>query len=213
MANYRFYNGGDKINDRIPFDNPNNDIKVDNIVSYYHLQAPAQGYFEVPDSIATGRNRSFSNFDLTVMSKWGQLGVVRVDRDIDPAMSATPVAPDDREAKILGDRIHEEYLTKLVQDYVNRVEEAKAQGKLILPAQGYTKHALKKLGIADPALTVKNMVEKQKSGSDEDKLKISLLEAQIKQMQDQQTAFFAGIMGKLTPPPAEAPAGKAASAK
>jgi len=206
MANYRFYNGGDAINARIPFDNPNNDIKKDNIVSYFHLQAPAESFFEVPDAITSGRNRSFSNFDLTIMSKWARFGVVRIDPTIDPTMSSTPVAANDREAKILGDRIHEEYLMQLVQDYVNRVEEAKSQGMTILPAQNYLKHALKKLGIADPALTVRNAVEKSKSGSEEDKLKISLLEQQIAQMQAQQTAFFAGIMGKLTPEAAPAKA-------
>jgi hypothetical protein len=157
---YRFYNGYNAINEAIPFTKQTDDKTV-NPNGLWHLQVPAQSFFEVPGMIELDRGgASSTNFDRTIGDKFGHLGVVLIDAKKNPMSWGRPLASTDKEAKKLGDEIHAEYLNQVVQDYINNHEENKARGRTSLPAQGYVKYALNKLGIEDPARQVKNFVER-----------------------------------------------------
>ena len=157
---YRFYNGYNAINEAIPFTRQTDD-KSTNPNGLWHLQVEAQSFFEAPGMIELDRGgASSTNFDRTICDKYGHLGVVLIDAKKNPMSWGRPLAKNDKEAKVLGDSIHAEYLQDVVQKYINNVEENKAAGRTSLPAQGYVKYALNKLGIADPARNVQNFVER-----------------------------------------------------
>jgi hypothetical protein len=128
-----------------------------------------------------GRGASSTNFDRTICDKYGHLGVVLIDPKKNAMAWGRPIAKTDKEAKVLGDDINARYLRQIVQDYINQYEENKAQGRTSLPAQQYTKRALKALGIADPALQVQNFVERaaQKDEVAELKEQMAQLMAQL----------------------------------
>jgi hypothetical protein len=157
---YRFYNGYNAINEAIPYTKV--DVEKDtNPNGLWHLKVEAKSFFEVPGMIELdGKGASTTNFDRTIGDKFGALGVVLVDAKKNPMSWGRPVAKTDKEAKTLGDDIHDTYLQDVVQKYINNVEENKSQGRTSLPAQGYVKYALNKLGIADPARNVQNFVER-----------------------------------------------------
>lgn len=171
---YRFYNGYNAINEAIPFTKQTDDKTV-NPNGLWHLQVPAQSFFEVPGMIELDRGgASSTNFDRTIGDKFGHLGVVLIDAKKNPMSWGRPLAKNDKEAKTLGDEIHAEYLQDVVQKYINNVEEMKAQGRTPLPAQHYTKYALAKLGIADPARQVQNFVERASQKDEVSELKAQM---------------------------------------
>jgi hypothetical protein len=141
----------------------------------WHLKVDAQSFFEAPGMIEMdGRGASSTNFDRTIGDKFGALGVVLIDPKKNPMSWGRPLAKTDKEAKLLGDSIHDEYLQDVVQKHINNVEEAKSAGRTPLPAQHFTKYALKKLGIADPARQVQNFVEQASQTSE-----VAVLKAQM----------------------------------
>lgn len=156
---YRFYNGYNDINETVPFTKETND-KTLNPNGLWPLKAAAMSFFEAPGMIELDRGGACStNFDRTIGDKFGHLGVVLIDAKKNPLSWGRPLAANDEDAKKMGDEIHAEYMQDVVQKHINQVEEAKAVGRTPLPAQHYTKYALKKLGIADPAMQVRNFVE------------------------------------------------------
>lgn len=150
---FRFYNGGNAENLTLAY-------SIEDRNGHHNVHIPAQGFFEVPETKVVGNVKYFTNFDATVPTRKGQFGVVRVDPTAEETPLTGRIARTDAEAKQLGDRIHQEYLIGLVQDYINRVNEFRAQGLHPLPAQGYTKYALKTLNIEDPAEPVRNFVNR-----------------------------------------------------
>ena len=177
---YRFYNGYNAINEAIPYSKVDVD-KDTNPNGLWHLKVEAQSYFEAPGMIELdGRGASSTNFDRTIGDKFGSHGVVLIDPKKNPMSWGRPLAKNDKEAKILGDQIHDEYLQDVVQKYINNVEENKAQGRTSLPAQGYVKYALKKLGIEDPARQVKNFVERAAQKDEVAELKLQMAELMAK---------------------------------
>lgn len=171
---YRFYNGYNAINEAIPYSKVDVD-KDTNPNALWHLKVDAQSFFEAPGMIEMdGRGASSTNFDRTIGDKFGALGVVLIDPRKNPMSWGRPLAATDKEAKKLGDEIHATYLQDVVQKYINNVEENRAAGRTSLPAQGYVKYALNKLGIADPARQVQNFVEKAAETTDVAQLKAQM---------------------------------------
>lgn len=173
---YRFYNGYNAINEAIPY--TKSDVEKDtNPNGLWVLKVDAQSFFEAPGMIELdGRGASSTNFDRTICDKYGALGVVLIDPKKNPLSWGRPLAKNDKEAKVLGDQIHDDYLQDVVQKYINSVEEAKTAGRTPLPAQHYTKYALNKLGIADPARGVHNYIERQAETTDVAQLKAQMAE-------------------------------------
>lgn len=166
----RFYNGGNADDLTLPY-------TVEGRNAFYFVRIKGKDFFEVPETIRVNGKSHFTNFDITIPTRKGAIGVVRVDKDTEETASSGRVARSDHEARKLGDKIHEEYLIGLVQDYINRVEQFKLQGMNPLPAQGYVKYALKTLNVADPAEPVRNFV--QRASEDE---RIKALESKIEEL-------------------------------
>ncbi len=126
---YRFYNGGNADDLTLPY-------SVDGRNAHYFIRIQEKSFFEVPESIRVNNKQHFTFFDITVPTRKGQFGVIRVDRDAEETALTGRIARTDKEAIALGNQIHEDYLITLVQEYINRVEQFKAQGFTPLPAQG-----------------------------------------------------------------------------
>lgn len=169
---FRFYNGGNADDLTLSY----SVIDGDKTRTGRHVvRLNSKDFFEVPESIPVKGRQHFTNFDITVPTRKGQFGVIRVSPDAEQTSDTGHIARTDEEAKKLGDEKHEEYLIKLVQEYIDRVEQFRAQGFNPLPAQGYTKYALKALNIEDPVETVRNHVVKAAEND-----RIAALEAEVK---------------------------------
>ena len=150
---YRFYNGGNADNLTLPY-------SVDGRNSFYFVRINSKEFFEVPETVRIQNKTYFTNFDITIPTRKGPMGIIRVDGDAEETAATGRIARSDEEARKLGDAIHQEYLIGVVQDYTNLMKLYHAQGFNPLPAQGYVKHALKVLNIEDPAEPVRNFVAK-----------------------------------------------------
>lgn len=168
---FRFYNGGNADDLTLAY-------TVDNRNAYHHIRIEAKSFFEVPEmKTLPGNKKVFTNFDQTVPTRKGQFGVIRVDPDADEAPFTGVIARTDEEARKIGDERHRDYLIQLVQDYTNHVEKLRAQGMTALPAQGYTRYALKALNVEDPAESVRNLVNKA-----EESKEIKALRKQVEEL-------------------------------
>lgn len=171
---FRFYNGGNADDLTLMY----SVIDGNNTRTGRHVvRIHSKDFFEVPESISVKGRQHFTNFDITVPTRKGQFGVIRVSSDAEETADTGRIARTDEDAKRLGDRMHEDYLIKLVQDYTDNVEALRAQGLNSKPAQGYTKYALTTLNVEDPVETVRNFVTKAAENE-----RIAALEAQVKEL-------------------------------
>jgi hypothetical protein len=179
----RFYNPGTAIDNRIQFDHPTNDIREQNIVSYWSFHAPAQSFFEIPTEIEVmtteGSVRHVSvEFWKQIKTDYARYGVVLVDQKAKPRDALDNVVSTDKEAREKGDELWKESLFQLYREHERLCMEARSAGAKPRRAIGPTAYALKVLNIEDPAGDIADVVQKK-----EDVSKVASLEAQIAELQ------------------------------
>ena len=150
----RFYNPGFAFHDTLKFDNPVNDEKSSNI-SYYRLEAPAKGFFEVKDTqtvnLATGEEFEVPlRFKELVRTQYADRGVVLVIPGR-KCREEENIAASDEDAKRKGTELWKQFTTAKCNEWFGIVEEVKANGRLPRPAEGLFKRCLEERGISDPA--------------------------------------------------------------
>jgi|SRR6185437_11295966 len=193
----RFYNPGTKINEIVKFDHPTNDIKDQNIVSYWPVLAEAKSFFDVPTEVSVptldGDTTQISvRIADIIRHDYKHLGVVMIDpsRDIKkkPIGDEENIALNEKDAKEKGDRIWLAHLYELVRDHERTVMEIKAKGSRPERARGNVAFAFKTLGIKDPANDVEDVLQREQDGG-----KVSALEAQLAQMQADMAKLVANM--------------------
>lgn len=178
----RFYNPGNAINEMLRFDHPTNEPKDLNNVAYYRLEVAPRSFFEVPThtevETANGPQEVAVGFWKRIKEDYRSYGVVLVDPKARDAAGDDNVAASDKEAREKGDALFKEHLIALAREHVARCEEARAYGGVPRRAIGNTAHALKVLGITDPADQVGTAVESTKKTAE-----ISALEEKINRLE------------------------------
>lgn len=176
----KFYNPGSRIYELMKFDHPTNDPKVQNLVSYYQIDAAEASFFEVPTEITvitdSGEERNISvNFAKRLKEDYREFGVVMIDPKRDPKKK--PIADEDnvalneKDAKIKGDLLLKDAMFRLIREHETIVIEARNNGHRPQRAKGNVAHALKTLGIEDPANDVEDVVKRKQDTSEVAELK------------------------------------------
>lgn len=190
----RFYNAGFAWNDTLKYDNPVGDIREMNNVSYYRIDAPAKGFFNVKDTMAmtlpTGEEYDVPlRFKELVRTQYAERGVVLVSPGRECAEGEN-IAPSDDEAKKKGNAIWKEYLKSKANEWHQIVYEVKAAGQLPRAATGLFKRVLEELGMEDPADTASGFAkakEGQQSNLDM-QAQMALLLEKINRLEGAQSA-------------------------
>lgn len=178
----RFFNPGFAWTDVLKFDNPVNDTNSSNI-SYYRVEAPAKGFFEVKDTVTVnlgdGEFEQPLRFRELVRQQYAERGVVLIVADRKCSEDEN-IAATDAEGRAKGIRIWREYLKEKANEWFRIVHEVKAGGQIPRAATGLFKRVLEELGMEDPADSagmLANAREGQQSNKD--------LQAQIQELKDQ----------------------------
>ncbi|MCU1247090.1 MAG: hypothetical protein JWQ49_119 [Edaphobacter sp.] len=162
----RFYNPGQRIQEKLPYNNLNDPREVCNI-SYHLINAPEKDFFEVPESVTLltvdGSEAEIrADFPREVKRLFAHRGVVLVNpRFKGEVLETDNIALTDAEAKVKGDAMYHEHLRAIVDDWFTIVDRAKAAGGRPRPAQGLHKYALKALNLQDPADTIDTLLTAQ----------------------------------------------------
>jgi len=152
-----FYNAGDKIDEVLLYSIPTgSDIHA---LARYNIVAPREEFFSVPTEMTiqnTGETIAVQ-FQRDIPRKWGDRGVIKIDPAYDPEqedpeapLSKYPFARTRQEAVSRGRELWSLYLRSVVESHLADCEAARAAGGAPRSARGFTKRALKLLGIQDP---------------------------------------------------------------
>jgi hypothetical protein len=165
----RFYNPGDRLSEPIPYSIEGADIHT---IARYTIDASEGQFFYVPTQIRflVDNSRIGVDFPTTVCQKFKDRGVVMIDEEWEPSGDEeeddkVPIARDDEEAKEKGDRIWRKYLFTIVRRWQSQCSEIRVKGGIPDEASGFTKRALKLLGMRDPALSAQDAIQKEQSTS------------------------------------------------
>jgi hypothetical protein len=162
----RFYNPGQRIQEKLPYNNLNDPREVCNI-SYHLINAPEKDFFEVPESVTLltvdGSEAEIrADFPREVKRLFANRGVILVNpRFKGDVLESDNIALTNAEAKVKGDAMYHQHLRSVVDDWFTIVERAKQAGGRPRPAQGLHKHALKALNLQDPADTIDTLLTAQ----------------------------------------------------
>src|SRR3981189_886059 len=115
----RFYNPGQRIQEKLPYNNLNDPREVCNI-SYHLINAPEKDFFEVPESVMLptmdGSEAEIrADFPREVQRLFADRGVVLVNpRFKGDVLESDNVALTDAEAKVKGDEMYHRHLRSVV---------------------------------------------------------------------------------------------------
>lgn len=186
-----FFNPGNRIYEKLAFDHPTNDIKQVNLIAYHQIDAAEHDFFEVPTEITvTTEQGEFAvsvKFADRIQSAYKDYGVVRVNPKAKDIHEDDNVATTREEAKKKGDRLWREFLMAKAREHIANVEMARASNVAPSYAKGVYAHALKVLGMKDPADPVGSVVESNKHVVDMD-----TVQAQMAELQKQIAALTKG---------------------
>lgn len=193
----RFYNPGSRIKEMLTFDHPTNDAKEQNLISYYALDVEEKSFFEVPTEVTVqledGDSRTVPvQFGRRIKNDFAPLGVVLVDpkRDVKkkPIGEQDNVALNDKDARVRGEELWREAMFRLVREHEENCMKLRDNGHKPKRAFGNVAHALKELGIEDPANDVEDVVRRKQDVGEVAELK--------KQLDDMKTLVMSLAKGK-----------------
>ena len=196
----RFYNGGDRKYERMQYTALEYNIKVENGVRYFVLDAPRKGFIEVPREIRTEEGGAqLLGLPREVMEKYGQIGFVMIDANLSDERCAGEafIANNDASAREKGDMLWREYCLKCVREYEENNEKRIAMSMAKSRPSGFILHAYSEIGMAPPGAEEEKKAKEGQNTIEDLRSQIALLTKLVTQQQPQQ-------------PEAEAPSGKKA---
>lgn len=151
----KFYNPGFAWKETLKYDNPVGDPREVNLISYYVVEAPEAGFFEVKDTtvmkLPTGEEYEIPlRFKELVRTSHAEHGVVLIA----PGRKCTEeenIAGTDEEAKKKGNTIWRNHARDKANEWLRIVHETKASGQIPRAATGTFKRFLELCGVEDPA--------------------------------------------------------------
>jgi hypothetical protein len=158
---FRFYNAGQRICEKLSYDNPLLEARTSNLIAYYQLDAPEKGFFSVPRELETASGGRFSvPFDKSVLDKYGKRGIVLIDKNLaaDDIAEDSPLAATDVDAKRKAEKFWLEFLKDKAQEWLDHCAMIRQAGGNPKPAAGFHKFAMETLGIQDPGATIDNVL-------------------------------------------------------
>lgn len=154
MEMARFYNAGDKITNRFNYTKSDEDMRVSNCVGYFDMDAPTQGFFDVPREMKTVGGSQFVGLPKEVLDMYGDRGVIMLDKNMtdEEAEAEKFVANSDANARAKGHELWLGHCRKVIETYEAENENRAVRNMARLRPQGFIVHAYKVLGMAIPAV-------------------------------------------------------------
>lgn len=154
MEMARFYNAGDRIANRFNYTKSDEDMRVSNCVGYFDMDAPAQGFFDVPREMKTMGGSQFVGLPKEVLDMYGARGIIMLDKNMtDEEAAGEPfVANSDATAKTKGHELWLGHCRKVVDVYEAENENRAVRNMARMRPAGFIVHAYKVLGLAIPAV-------------------------------------------------------------
>jgi hypothetical protein len=148
----RFYNGGDKVMERMSYISADYNIREENGVRYHVMVAPKKGFFTIPHEVTSGNGSQIVQLPREALEKHGERGFVMIDKNLtDEQCAGEPfMANSDEMAKLKGDLLWREYQFKMVKEYEDNNEQRKTARLHILRPSPTVVHAYKELGMTPP---------------------------------------------------------------
>jgi hypothetical protein len=180
----RFYNPGAKFKEMLRFDNPTNEPKSQNLVSYWPIEADEEDFFEIPTelsfSLPGGEEVSVPvQFWKQIKQAYAPHGVVLVDASVKNPAPEDNVAPSDEAAIKKAKLLYRAALVELVREHQENCAKVRAAGMIPRPGTNVVARALKILGIEDPANDL-NTVLQRRQDNDE----VSALKGRLQELED-----------------------------
>ena len=164
----RFYNPGPAFSEKMRFDHPTNDPKYLNNISFWIVNAEKESFFDCPtvvdvDSLQ-GTVQIAVQFADRLHKEFREFGIIRIDpkRDPETINPSEQIATNEKDAKSLGKAVWEDYMLQLAREHIETVERARNVGVIPARAMGLKAHALKVLGMQDPADAAGNLAKTNK---------------------------------------------------
>lgn len=166
----KFYNPGPRIFEKLAHDHPTNDVKMMNTISYYQLDAPEKAFFDVPTELTieteVGEHTVPVRFADRIQADYKPFGVVRINpKPRQPIHEDDNVALTEKEAREKGERLWREAMMQLVREHKQRCDEARNANLTPQRAKGTVAHALRTLGLEDPANDVADLLQRKQDDS------------------------------------------------
>ncbi len=154
MEMARFYNAGDRITNRFNYTKSDEDMRVSNCVGYFDMDAPRQGFFDVPREMKTMGGSQFVGLPKEVMEMFGERGVVMIDRNMtdDEAAGEAFVANSEDNAKDKGRKLWLDYCLKVTRTWEENNEQRATMGLQRTRPSNFIVHAYKELGMNPPLI-------------------------------------------------------------
>jgi hypothetical protein len=201
----RFYNPGSEIRQMLPYTNTTKDPRDGSTVSHHLLNAPEQGFFELPDVITLltidGEASVPVGFSRIVKAQFASRGVIMINPRAKDIFEDDNLATNDKDAEHKGNRIWKDYLQGKCSEWYGVVAEIKAGGGVPRKATGLFAFALKQLHMEDPADVVDTIIRAKEGQQSNAELQRQLTEltATINRMQGAQEATAAAATQQQQP--------------
>lgn len=154
----RMYNAGLEILEAFHYSVPATADMADDphCVARHTVRMPEESWFEVPTEMPTGYGAVRVSFHEDILKRFGHRQVILLDasRDAESIPEEEPVAATEKQAIGKGKRRWQQYLRDIAEAHLSECDKVRAAGNSPLPARGFTKHALRMLGIADPGIRI-----------------------------------------------------------
>lgn len=179
----KFYNPASRITETLRFDSPLKDERQQPLVAYHNLDVPAESYFEVPTELSVtidGEPLSVSVQLPKIVRDQYRFShcVVQIDPARDtkrkPISDEENVAVNEKDAKTRADELWKQTMIGLVREHKRLCNEARHNGLTPMRARGNVAHALRALGIEDPANDVEDVLKRKADDSETAKLRAEL---------------------------------------
>jgi hypothetical protein len=149
----RFYNGGDRKFERMQYTALEYNIKIENGVRHFVLDAPRKGFVEVPREIRTEEGGAqLLGLPREVMEKYGERGFVMIDANLSAERCAGEpfMANSEDMAREKGDALWRSFCHKHILEYEENNDKRVAMNMAKSRPSGFTLHAYKELGMMPP---------------------------------------------------------------
>lgn len=159
MYTVTFYNAGSQIEELFAYSQESPD-RESNYYAKWLFTAPKESFFEVPEQMTNTLTGGVVavQFARDVTMKFGARGVIRLDvnydkskEDAEQPIEKYPYAATKEGAVERGKEIWWAYIGHVVQAHIDDCESARTAGGTPRAAAGFTKRALKLMGVRDPA--------------------------------------------------------------
>jgi hypothetical protein len=150
----RFFNAGDRIQTTLRYSDPGgHDIHC---IANWMLDAPQEGFFEVPEEAEIAGAIVRFSFDRDIMRDFGARGVVMIDANYTPQPEQEqddifPIAVTEALAREKGARKWKNYVKDRVKEFMDQCEMIRSVAGVPRPATGVMLRYLKIMGMVDPS--------------------------------------------------------------